>query len=165
MRALRDLWAPTPDTTIKDTSWLQAAAEATTLSAETLSTDDVNGESVICEENELIKELQDVDLDFPRNALRTRPPLRTTAWWEEITVTQTVAPLIKHAAVVTGWEAVSTLSKESGDATVVATSLQTNADLLALSSISALSPASHELGSQTSWLRVSTNPDTRIAVR
>jgi len=165
LQALMKVWAPTTAAESKAGGWLMSAAQATALNAETHSPDDVSGASVICEETMPQEWRQKADFATPRSTLRTLPSHRTTAWWEDTAITQTVAPLVKHAAAVTGWEAVSTLSKESGDPPVVATSSQPNADLLALSSISALDPGSHGLGSPASWLQVSANPDRRIAVR
>jgi len=159
LRALLDVWAPTTEAASKNDGWLKAAAEATGLSAETLST--------VFDANEAPNEwLQDANPATPRSNLRTLPPRRTTAWWEDTAIAQSLTPLIKHAAVVTGWEAVNALSKASGDTTsVVATSSHAPADFVSLSSISALNPAAHELGSPSTWLRVSANPDRRTEIR
>jgi len=106
LRALRNLWAPTTDTPAKDYGWLMAAAEATALPAETLSTDDMNGEIVICKEDATTKWIEDVDLTTHRTSQHLLPPQRRAAWWDDAAINQMVAPLLQHPAAVTGWEAV-----------------------------------------------------------
>ncbi len=166
LRALLDVWAPTTEAASKNDGWLKAAAEATALNAETHSTDDVNGAIVMGADEAPPEWAQEPNLAKPRSTVRTLPPQHTTAWWEDTTITRNVAPLIKHAAAVAGWEAVSAVSMESADTTsVVAKSSHTSADLVSLSSISALDPATHELGSPATWLRVSADRDRRTEIR
>ena len=39
--------------------------------------------------------------------IRTMPPQRTASWWDDASVKEAVAPLVRHAATVTGWNTVA----------------------------------------------------------
>jgi len=43
----------------------------------------------------------------PQPAIRTMPLQRTASWWDDAAVKDAVAPLVRHAAAVTGWNAVA----------------------------------------------------------
>jgi hypothetical protein len=136
MRALHSLWAPTTAAASKTTGWLIDAAETAATPAEALGAvemefapmtggedvtvpaesdvagmlwaDDINGEVVICEEEVAASAVNNGEFAAePLSApIRTAPPLRTTAWWDDPDVARAVAPLVRHAAIVTGWDSV-----------------------------------------------------------
>ncbi len=43
----------------------------------------------------------------PQPVIRTMPLQRTASWWDDAAVREAVAPLVRHAATVTGWNAVA----------------------------------------------------------
>ena len=129
MRALLDFWQPAPSgTTAGNIDWLFAALDAqavelgappmivsgladfhSEVGAEPTGANAPAPQIQICEgatgtgcidgQAEAGPSVQPV--------ARAAPPQRTASWWDEAAVREAVAPLVRHAATVTGWHAVA----------------------------------------------------------
>jgi Ca2+-binding RTX toxin-like protein len=56
--------------------------------------------------------------------IRTMPPQRTASWWDDANVKDAVAPLVRHAAMVTGWNAVADVTLTRGAVATEGVALQ-----------------------------------------
>jgi Ca2+-binding RTX toxin-like protein len=147
LRALQRLWAPN-EAPSKAASWLPAAAETTqspeaaqfaaddvtfepvadlppakeSPTVENPWVDDGSGEIVICDDEPV------TGAEF--EPVRQTPQGDGTPWWHDPTMTQLIAPHVKHSATVTGWNTVADLLAASSDTATESTLSAPLADLV-----------------------------------
>jgi hypothetical protein len=157
---------------------LEAAADAA--ATDTPWTEDLNGEIAICDEHVQAEWTDAMDQSgelawAPAKAepasieaapIHTAPPHRTAPWWDDARVPQSVAPLIWHAAVITGWQAVGDLINSTrGPATEFAEEHSVFA-LPSLFASGSLAPSALDLKQhETASTRFSSGQERRIAIQ